>query len=182
MSSTVSDSTTPVFKAPLPVSANKPSSSLSNPSRIPVLRGRPSSSRLQPTVVESSSDESDEQESVDEDEEDDGDDDDEHIGSTGLGGKIASEPSFQQARSEAPVLHVVPVAAEPYPKPIKKGPFAKFNSKSQGFSSPTDKLMSPATQKIEAQRHRLAQTIKPRNLGNELALAQAGGDGDDDDE
>ncbi|KAJ8325172.1 hypothetical protein BDV3_007264 [Batrachochytrium dendrobatidis] len=50
------------------------------------------------------------------------------------------------------------------------GKFQKPNG-SNTFKSPTDNIMSPATQKVEAKRHRLLSSIKPKSLSGRFAEA-----------
>ncbi|KAI8842582.1 hypothetical protein BC829DRAFT_401584 [Chytridium lagenaria] len=40
-----------------------------------------------------------------------------------------------------------------------------------GIQSPTDQVMSPATQKVEAKRKHLLHQIKPKFLGDQFATA-----------
>ncbi|KAJ3104212.1 hypothetical protein HDU97_009467 [Phlyctochytrium planicorne] len=63
--------------------------------------------------------------------------------------------------------------AEPKMKPLPKHNLLKKNM--SGFHSPTDQFMSPATQKVEAKRKHLLNTIQPKFLTDELLRQQKDG-------
>ncbi|KAJ3045292.1 hypothetical protein HDV00_011164 [Rhizophlyctis rosea] len=57
------------------------------------------------------------------------------------------------------------------PRPLPgKGPLGRFQTGS--FKSPTDNLMSPATQKVEAKRKQHLANIKPKSLADRFAATQ----------
>ncbi|KAI8828608.1 hypothetical protein HDU78_004065 [Chytriomyces hyalinus] len=69
-------------------------------------------------------------------------------------------------------MHSVPSVASKQSSLPAKHPFFKQGHVSMGpISSPTDQLMSPATQKIEAKRKHLLMNIKPKFFGDKLKEA-----------
>ncbi|KAI8608218.1 hypothetical protein BC830DRAFT_1156126 [Chytriomyces sp. MP71] len=84
----------------------------------------------------------------------------------------ASLTSPNQALPQAPAVptqmpQMMPMHGKTLPA---KHPFFKqVGLSAKGtISSPTDQLMSPATQKIEAKRKHLMMNIKPKFLGDKL--------------
>ncbi|TPX68727.1 hypothetical protein SpCBS45565_g02886 [Spizellomyces sp. 'palustris'] len=65
-----------------------------------------------------------------------------------------------------------PTSSQPKPMFPSKHPLGKFQKAGQ-FRSPTDNLMSPATQKVEAKRNHLLNKIKPKSLAGRLSDAAA---------
>ncbi|KAJ3298753.1 hypothetical protein HK104_010318 [Borealophlyctis nickersoniae] len=53
-----------------------------------------------------------------------------------------------------------------------KGPLGKFQQAGGGFKSPTDNIMSPATQKVEAKRKQHLSNVKPQLLADRFAQSQ----------
>ncbi|KAL2913909.1 hypothetical protein HK105_206643 [Polyrhizophydium stewartii] len=81
----------------------------------------------------------------------------------------ASEPE-QQAQQQQEQEQEQP-ARMPLPKKSGNPLLGRFNKASAGVTSPTDNMMSPATQKVEAKRGRLLNNIKPTSLASRFAKA-----------
>ncbi|ORY53113.1 hypothetical protein BCR33DRAFT_711471 [Rhizoclosmatium globosum] len=77
----------------------------------------------------------------------------------------------QQQQQPQPVLDQMPTRSLPAKHPFFKQ--AGVGAKGS-ISSPTDQLMSPATQKIEAKRKHLMMNIKPKFLSEKLKESSNG--------
>ncbi|KAI9354545.1 hypothetical protein DFJ73DRAFT_826860 [Zopfochytrium polystomum] len=87
--------------------------------------------------------------------------------------EVGMDMEMNDVKADAPAAAMAaePVASQAT-KPEMRGLPAKHpffrNARSSAIKSPTDQVMSPATQKIEAKRKHLMGGIKPKFLGNSL--------------
>ncbi|KAJ3287839.1 hypothetical protein HK104_008431 [Borealophlyctis nickersoniae] len=81
--------------------------------------------------------------------------------------QLQQQPAEQEQGQPQPQARAVPAFMQG-----RKGPLGKFQAPGGGFKSPTDNLMSPATQKVEAKRKQHLSNIKPQFLASRFAQSQ----------